>query len=233
MSRPAADLSVYFVTDSALCAPRGVPETARLAALGGAGVVQVREKHASTREFIDLARAVKNAIADTGALLLINDRVDVALAVGADGAHVGQSDMPYDEARRILGPDALIGLSVETMDQAREAEGWDVGYLGVSPLFDTPTKTDTAPAWGLDGLAELRRTSHHRLVAIGGINAANAADAARAGAHGVAVVSAICTASDPQVAARELRVAVCGALRSQAPASAALCDDLRITGASA
>lgn len=208
MSRPSPDYSVYFVTDTAQCAGRGVPETARQAALGGAGLVQVRAKDATLREFLSLARAVKQALDGTGSLLLINDRVDVALAVGAHGAHVGQTDMPYSDARRVLGPDALIGLSVETMDQAREAEAWDVDYLGVSPLFDTATKTDTAPAWGLDGLADLARTSRHTLVAIGGIDSSNAAEAARAGAHGVAVVSAICRAADPLSAARDLRVAV-------------------------
>ena len=208
MTRPRTDWSVYLVTDTPLCGARGVAETARQAALGGAGVVQIREKHAGTRAFIDTAHEVRKAIEGTGALLVINDRVDVALAVGAHGVHLGQTDMRVDDARRILGPDAVIGLSVETMDQVVEAEALDVDYLGVSPIFDTPTKTDTAPAWGLEGLAKLPGVTGKPLVAIGGIAPRNAADVIRAGADGLAVVSAICAAPDARVAAQALRAAV-------------------------
>lgn len=136
--------------------------------------------------------------------LLVNDRVDVALAVGADGVHVGQSDLDPRTARRLLGPDALIGLSVETMADVEQAERVDVDYLGVSPIHDTPTKGDTLQAWGVDGLAAVRRRSRHRLVAIGGIDATTVADIAAAGADAVAVVSAICAAPDPRVAAADL-----------------------------
>lgn len=198
------DYSVYLVTDSALCGIRGVPETARLAVAGGATVVQIRDKHASAPEFIALARATQAAIAGTGAKLIINDRLEVARAVGADGIHIGQSDMPYLDARRIMGPNAIIGLSVETMDHVAQAEEWGVDYMGISPIFDTPTKTDTAPAWGLDGLARARSATSCPLVGIGGINPENTADVIRAGADGVAVVSAICAAKDPEAAARNL-----------------------------
>ncbi|MBU1001998.1 MAG: thiamine phosphate synthase [Proteobacteria bacterium] len=204
MSRFDVDYSLYLVTDSTLCGSRGVPETARLAVAGGATVVQVREKSASTPEFIALAKAVKTAIAGTRARLIINDNLDVALAVEADGVHIGQSDTPYPEARRIMGPEAIIGLSVETMDQIAQASAWDVDYLGVSPVFETPTKTDTAPAWGLDGLRRLRSATPVALVGIGGIGPLNAADVIRAGADGVAVVSAICATPDPEAAARSL-----------------------------
>lgn len=204
MSRPRVDYSLYLVTDTALCASRGVPETARLAVAGGATVVQVREKSASTPEFIALAKAVKQALAGTRARLIINDNLDVALAVQADGVHIGQSDTPYAEARRILGREAIIGLSVENMEQVAQAQTWDVDYLGVSPVFETPTKTDTAPAWGLDGLRRLRSATSLPLVGIGGIGPGNAADVIRAGADGVAVVSAICAAPDPEAAARRL-----------------------------
>jgi len=208
MSRSRPDYAVYLVTDSGLCAERGVAETVRLAVAGGATVVQVREKTAPTEDFIALARAVKAVLAGTKVPLIINDNLDVALAVGADGVHVGQSDTPAQEARAALGPEAIVGLSVETMDQAREAENLPVDYLGVSPVFDTPTKTDTAPAWGLDGLTKLRRSTRLPLIGIGGIGADNAADVIRAGADGVAVVSAICAAIDPAEAARVLALRV-------------------------
>jgi thiamine-phosphate pyrophosphorylase len=123
--------------------------------------------------------------------------------------------MPFHEARRLLGPEALIGLTVETFDDAFEAATWDVDYLGISPVFPTPTKTDTGPAWGLDGVARLRRASQHVLIGIGGINAGNAADVIRAGADGVAVVSALCAAPDPREAARELATAVAAARRGR------------------
>ena len=142
----------------------------------------------------------------------------MALAAGADGVHLGQEDMAYPDARALLGPDAIIGLSVGTPEDVREAEGFDVDYLGVSPIFPTPTKSDTKGAWGLDGLAEVRRMSRHRLVAIGGLNATNAADAIRAGADAVAVVSAICAAADPRRAAEELAAVVDAALADREPA---------------
>jgi thiamine-phosphate pyrophosphorylase len=166
--------------------------------------VQVREKTASTREVLNQALALKPVLASAGIPLIINDRVDIALAAGADGVHLGQSDMPYDTARRLMGPDAIIGLSVETWADVKAAQNLDVDYLGVSPVFATPTKTDTQSPWGLDGLARIRAYSRHSLVAIGGLNAANAKEIIQAGADAVAVVSAICSAEDPFTAARNL-----------------------------
>jgi thiamine-phosphate pyrophosphorylase len=202
------DWSLYLVTDRLLSLGRPIDEIVRAAVDGGVTAVQLREKDCSTREFIALARKLKELLAPRGVPLLINDRVDVALAAQADGVHIGQSDMAYRDARALLGPDALIGLSVETPAQAAEAVDWDCDYLGVGPIFQTATKLDAAPAWGLDRLAELRRISHHRLVAIGGINASNAASIAAAGADGIAVVSAICSAPDPRAAAADLRTII-------------------------
>ncbi len=209
--RPAPDWSVYLVTDAALCGPRGVAETVRLAVAGGARLVQLREKRLGTRAFVELARTVLEIMKDSGAALVINDRLDVALAAGAHGVHVGQDDMHPTDVRRLLGPQALVGLSVETMEQAAAAEAWDVDYYGVSPVFDTPTKTDTAPAWGLDGLVRLRAATRRPLLGIGGIGQDNARDVVAAGADGVAVVSAICAAPDPLAATRNLRAAVSAA----------------------
>jgi len=201
----AVDWSLYLVTDRELAGGRPLPWLVDAAVRGGVTAVQVREKRCTTREFLRLAREVKEVLAGRGVPLLINDRVDVALAAGADGVHLGQSDLPVADARRLLGDDALIGLSVETAEQADEAEASGADYLGVSPVFRTPTKIDTLAEWGLDGLRALRARSKRVLVAIGGINESNAADVIRAGADGLAVVSAICAAPDPREAARRLR----------------------------
>jgi len=203
---------LYLVTDRGLSQGRPLEEVILQAVQGGVSIVQLREKEASTRFFIEEAQRVKQLLAPFHVPLIINDRVDVALAVEADGVHIGQNDMPYPLARRLLGPRAIIGLSVETMDQVLEAEAYDVDYLGVSPIFPTPTKTDTLGAWGLEGLAEVRRVSRHRLVAIGGLNASNAAEVIRAGADGIAVVSAICAAPDPRRAAEDLARVIRAAL---------------------
>jgi len=196
---------LYLVTDRSLSLGRPLEEIVDAAVRGGVSAVQLREKTASTAEFISLALRLHAGLKPKRIPLIINDRVDVALVAGADGVHLGQDDMPYGEARRLLGPRAIIGLSVETEDQALEAERLDVDYLGVSPIFPTPTKTDTKTPWGLEGLRRLRERSRHSLIAIGGVNATNARQVIEAGADGLAVVSAICSALDPERAARSLR----------------------------
>jgi thiamine-phosphate pyrophosphorylase len=195
---------VYLVTDRPLCLDRPLTSIVAHAIRAGIACVQLREKNASTRDFLNQALALKPMLASAGIPLIINDRVDIALAANADGVHLGQSDMPYAEARKLLGPDAVIGLSVETWADVEAAQDLDVNYLGVSPIFATPTKTDTQAPWGLDGLARIRAFSRHSLVAIGGLNAANAPDIIQAGADAVAVVSAICSAKDPFAATRTL-----------------------------
>jgi thiamine-phosphate pyrophosphorylase len=206
--RPAVDWRLYLVTDHALSLGRSLEAVVHQAVTGGVTIVQVREKTASTRDFIELARRLKVVLAPQRIPLIVNDRVDVALAADADGVHLGQQDMPVADARRLLGPDRIIGLSVETLEQARGAETLDVDYLGVSPIFPTSTKTDTAGAWGLDGLGVLRAATARPLVAIGGLNVANVSDVVAVGADGIAVVSAICSAADPQAAAQALRRAI-------------------------
>jgi thiamine-phosphate pyrophosphorylase len=195
---------LHFVTDRDLTLGRALIDIVRAAAAGGASVIQLREKSCSTREFIELGRTLVSDLRSRNVPLIINDRVDVALAVGADGVHIGQGDMPYAMARQLLGPRALIGLSVETLEQARAAEALDVDYLGLSPVFSTATKADIAPPLGLRGVRRIRQASRHRLIAIGGINDANAAAVVAAGADGLAVVSAIGSAADPALAARRL-----------------------------
>jgi len=202
------DFGLYLVTDRALSLPRTVAEVVSAAVEGGVTAVQLREKEASTLEYIELARHLKNILKPLGIPLIINDRVDVALAVGADGVHIGQRDMPFRDARRLMSADSIIGLSVETPEQALEADKFTADYLGVSPIFSTPTKPDTTSEWGLEGLRTLRAGTSRTLIAIGGIQVANAAAVMRAGADGLAVVSAICSAVNPEEVARELRVIV-------------------------
>jgi thiamine-phosphate pyrophosphorylase len=199
---------LYLVTDRALCGSRTVGDVVLAAVRGGAAYVQLREKELSTRLFVEQAFRIREILTGLAVPLIINDRVDVALAVGADGEHVGQDDMPYPIARKLMGPRAIIGLSVETWQDVQRAQDLDVDYLGVSPVFETPTKADTKSAWGLDGLARVKAFSRHPLVAIGGLNRDNVQAAVAAGADCVAVVSAICSAPDPETAARELADAI-------------------------
>lgn len=200
-------LRLHLVTDSALCGVRDLLSVVEAAVRGGASCVQLREKTLETRAFVERARALKALLASLGVPLIVNDRLDVALACGADGVHVGQADMPASVVRRLM-PAALIGLSVETLEQLRTAETEPVDYYGVSPVFATPTKNDAAPALGLDGLRAMRALTRRPLIAIGGIDAGNVAEVMAAGADGVAVVSALCAAPDPLNAARRLRVAM-------------------------
>ncbi len=206
---------LYLVTDRTLCGARTVEDVVLHAVKGGVSCVQLREKDLPTRMFVEQAQRLKSLLASLHVPLIINDRVDVALAAGADGVHIGQGDMPYEIARQLLGPHAIIGLSVETWEDVEKAQTLDVDYLGVSPIFQTPTKTDTKDAWGLGGITRIRAYSRHPLVAIGGLNRTNAAAAVHAGADSVAVVSALCSVPDPMPAARVLFEIVDRALRER------------------
>jgi len=193
-----------LVTDRALCGLRALDEVIMAAVSGGVRYVQLREKNISTRFFVEEARRIQLLLKPLRIPLIINDRVDVALAAEAGGVHLGQDDMPCSLARKLLGKEALIGLSVECWEDVVRAQEQEVDYLGVSPVFPTPTKTDTNGSWGLEGLAKIRAYSRHRLVAIGGINETNAAATILAGADCLAVVSAVFAASDPRQAAERL-----------------------------
>lgn len=171
---------------------------------GGVTMVQLREKHGDIRAFIERARAIKVLLQQAGIPLIINDRVDVALAVDADGVHLGQSDMPAYIARRLIGEEKILGLSVENEQQLEAAQNLPVDYLGLSAIFPTPTKTDTVYAWGLDGLTKAAQSSRLPLVAIGGINQGNIRSVIEAGADGIALVSAICHADSPKEACQQL-----------------------------
>ncbi len=202
--RPAFDLSLYLVTDRPLSRGRDIEWIVEEAVKGGATIVQLREKDCSTAEFVALASRLKAALASLRIPLIINDRIDVALAVDADGVHIGQSDMPYEIARRLLGKDKIIGLSVETMDEVTKANALDVDYIGVSPVYSTATKTDTLPPFDLEGLKHAAELSRHRIVGIGGMNENTVGDVIACGIEGVAVVSAIVSADSPCEAASSL-----------------------------
>jgi thiamine-phosphate pyrophosphorylase len=198
------DYSLYLVTDRALSGGRPTLEVVRAAVDGGVGCVQLREKACSTREFIAEAAAILDFLNSRGIPLIVNDRLDVAMAVGAHGVHLGQTDMPLAMARSIVGRRMLIGVSAESASDAVAAARGGADYVSASPIFATPTKTDTAPALGLEGLRAIRRAVGVPLVAIGGLHRGNVGEAIRCGADGVAVVSAIAAAADPAAAASDL-----------------------------
>ncbi|MGA8209023.1 MAG: thiamine phosphate synthase [Nocardioidaceae bacterium] len=201
----------YLVTDSSLCRSRGrsVVETVRLAVRGGVSAVQVREPAAGTRELCGLSVAVLGVLEGTGVPLIVNDRVDIALAVGADGVHVGQDDLPPQAVRRIAGRELLVGLSVHTVEQVSRAVTLPSGtldYVGVGPVFATSTKPDAAPPLGVDGLrAVVAAAAGMPCIAIGGIHEPAVAAVRQTGVQGVAVVSAVCAAVEPLGAAAALR----------------------------
>jgi thiamine-phosphate pyrophosphorylase len=201
------DYSLYFVADVDFAAGRDLVALIEAAVRGGVTVVQLRAKSLPFREFLELGLAAAGCLANTGVPLLINDRVDVALACGADGVHLGQEDASVLTARRALGPDRIIGVSVNTVGEARRAEEDGANYVGAGPAFPTATKETALPVLGPDKLGRLRRAVGIPVVAIGGITAANAAELSRAGVDGIAVVSAILGAPDARRAAEELRAA--------------------------
>lgn len=206
------DFSLYLVTDRSLSKGRSTLEIVRAAVAGGTTCVQLREKQCGTREFINEALALKPLLEERSIPLIINDRLDVALAVEADGVHLGQTDMPIAMARNIAGSALLIGISVESLEDALEAQRQGADYIGISPVFATPTKTDTAAPLGLAGVSKIRAQIDLPMVGIGGINEDNAASVIAAGADGVAVVSAIVSAADPAAASKSLRTSIDQAL---------------------
>jgi len=199
------NLHLYLVTDEALAGGRSLTDIIRRAVGGGVTCVQLRAKTASSRALLAQARELVALLRPMGVPLIVNDRLDIALAADADGLHVGQDDLPCAVARRLVRPAFCIGVSVSTVAEALAAEAEGADYLGVSPVFDTPTKRDTPAATGLDGLRAIRAATRLPLVGIGGINAGNSAAVRTAGADGIAVVSAILAAEDPAAAARRLR----------------------------
>lgn len=202
--RPAFDLGLYLVTDRDLCAALGIERVVAEAVAGGATMVQLRDDSTPTAELIEVARRLMGLLAPLAVPLIINNRLEVALAASATGLHIGQSDLPAAAARTALGPDALLGLSITATSQLAAVDPGRVDYLGVGPIFATATKPDAAPPMGLAGLTACRAQAALPIVAIGGIDSANAAAVIGAGADGIAVVSAVCAAASPRSAAELL-----------------------------
>jgi len=196
------DWRVYLVTDLTQTAGRPLLEVVAAALRGGVGAVQLRERDLATRELLALAVELRAMTRAAGAALLINDRIDVALACDADGVHLPSHSFAVAEARALLGPDRLIGVSTHSPAELAAAAGADFAVFG--PLYDTPSKRAYGPPLGLDGLRAARAAAPLPLFAIGGIDAARAADARAAGADGVAVIRAVLAAADPTAAAASL-----------------------------
>jgi thiamine-phosphate pyrophosphorylase len=203
------NLSVYFVTPER--ADRPLAELVLAAVRGGAGVVQLRDKTATDAEMVRVARELRTLLAPFGVPLIINDRVEVMLASGADGLHVGQGDAPVAEMRRVIGG-RILGLSIETLAQLQAMPDGVVDYVGVGPIYATATKPDAAAPFGMAGLAEIVRAARVPVVAIGGIGLADLAPVRATGAAGMAVVSAIAAAADPERATRDMVAAWEGAV---------------------
>ncbi|MFN8485496.1 MAG: thiamine phosphate synthase [Anaerolineae bacterium] len=208
MTPPSADWALTVITDAALSQGRSDLDIARAAIAGGATVVQLRQKHGSTREMALLGHALRRLTREAGVTFIVNDRLDVALAVDADGVHVGQDDLPADAARALLGPGRLLGVSAATPDEARAAHAAGADYLGVGAVYATGSKADAGAPIGLDGLALVAQSTPLPVVAIGGIGPGRAAPCIAHGAAGVAVISAIVSQDDPQAAARRLRAEI-------------------------
>lgn len=204
----ARRLAVLVITDAEIAGGRALLDVVRAALAGGAPAVQLRDKLGSARALTELAVALQRETARAGALLFVNDRLDVALAAGADGAHLGQDDVPVAAARRVVPPGFLLGVSVETVAQATRAEADGADYLGAGPVYFTASKPDASAPTGLPALAEIARATRLPVVAIGGIDETNAAEVAAAGAAGVAVIRAVMAAPDAAAATRALLGAV-------------------------
>ena len=212
---PSADLRLYYVTDTPLSSERGLVETALAAVRGGATLVQLRDPLAKAGELVRMGRALKAALDEAGVPLIVNDRPDVALAIGAAGVHVGQDDLPPEAARALMGPGAIIGLSITDASQMCRAPWGLIDHVGIGPVISKGVKPDAAEPMGLAGLRACATASQRPVVAIGGIGLGNAADCIAAGADGVAVVAAIAGAADPEEAARALRETVDAALAAR------------------
>jgi len=197
-------IKLYLVTDPDLVGNRELEEVVVEAVKGGVTIVQLREKKLEDKQLIEKSLSLAKKLKKYSVPLIINDKIDVAFSSSASGVHLGQSDLPCFSAREVLGKHRIIGVSTNSIQEAETAVRDGADYIAISPIFDTPTKTDTDPAVGLDGIAEIKKHVKIPIVGIGGINVKNARDVIKAGCDGIAVVSAIIAAEDPKQAAIEL-----------------------------
>ena len=200
MALDPAKLSLYLITDPRLCANIGLEQTVEASVKGGVTMVQLRDKHASTEDRVALAFRLKPICASHGVALVINDDVEAAQISDVDGVHIGQQDMCVALARQTIGADKIVGLSVETVSAAKKVSKRLVDYVGISPVYATPTKHDHKKPIGFDGLKKICAASPVYTVAVGGLKLNDCHDVLAAGANGMAVVSAICGQNDPHAA---------------------------------
>jgi thiamine-phosphate pyrophosphorylase len=217
--RQRFDPSLYLIADPCATAGRPLEAVVAAAVAGGVTLVQLRDKQAGTRELLDTARGLLAILRPRGIPLIVNDRIDVALAVEAGGVHVGQEDMPAEIARRLIGPDRILGLTLREDGQARAVDAGIVDYAGAGPIQATATKRDAAAPRGVAGFAAFRRLVPVPTVAIGGVTAALAGPLLRAGADGLAVAAAIAAAPDPEAAAATFARAIAAARAESRPAA--------------
>jgi len=199
---------LHVLTDKVLQSRFSHLELARMAIKGGADTIQFRQKVGATREMIEIVRQLKKLCMDSGVTLVVNDRIDVAIAAEADGVHLGQDDFPIPLARKLLGKSRIIGGSAATLEEAQKclAEGAD--YIGFGPVYPTTSKEDADPVTGINLLKQAVESISLPIIAIGGINTENTPEVIRAGARGIAVISAVCCQEDPEQATRALRQAI-------------------------
>jgi thiamine-phosphate pyrophosphorylase len=194
----------HVLTDARLQSRFSHVQLAKMAIAGGADTIQFRDKNGSTREMIEIATQMKRTCADRGVAFIVNDRIDVAIAAQADGVHLGQNDFPIPLARKLLGRGRMIGGSAATLKEARQCLADGADYVGFGPVFQTGSKDDAGPVSGVESLQEVVEAIPLPIIAIGGIVPKNTSDVIQAGAHGIAVISAVCCQDDPRHAARGL-----------------------------
>ena len=195
---------LHILTDTVLQSRFSHMEITRLAIAGGADTIQYRQKSGSTREMIEIARNMKRLCSEAGVTFIVNDRLDVAIAAEADGVHLGQDDFPIPMARELLGEGRIIGGSAATLDEARKSLSEGADYVGFGPIYPTSSKDDAGPVSGIDILKQVVEIIPLPIIAIGGVGAENIPDVMRAGAHGIAVISAVCCQDDPEGATKSL-----------------------------
>ena len=195
---------LHILTDTVLQSRFSHMEITRLAIVGGADAIQYRQKSGSTREMIEIARNMKRLCSEADVTFIVNDRLDVAIAAEADGVHLGQEDFPIPMARELLGEGRIIGGSAATLDEARKCLSEGADYVGFGPVYPTSSKDDAGPVSGIDILKQVVEIIPVPIIAIGGVGAENIPDVMRAGAHGIAVISAVCCQDDPEKATRSL-----------------------------
>ncbi|MBU4426803.1 MAG: thiamine phosphate synthase [Proteobacteria bacterium] len=195
---------LHILTDTVLQSRFSHMEITRLAIAGGADTIQYRQKSGSTREMIEIARNMKRLCSEAGVMFIVNDRLDVAIAAEADGVHLGQDDFPIPMARGLLGEGRIIGGSAATLDEARKCLSEGADYVGFGPVYPTSSKDNAGPVSGIDILKQVVEVIPLPIIAIGGVSAENIPDVMRAGAHGIAVISAVCCQDDPEEATRAL-----------------------------